>query len=209
MRPQSVVRCAHSSAQGNASRRSSVRRRRATYPRFPTAIAEGAATTRPASQKSAGERGALRSFGRPLGSDGLAHSSRLVCVFAFLLWRCRAAGGHERTDRGPSVRRPARHRRARHDRPRDPVPVEGTQATRFRAHLLDSGRRCGRCAARHCRTEVGCGGCAHGTHPPAAVPSEYSLGPACRLDAIFCCVGGGGLVSGIAAYVKSVRPDVR
>jgi threonine dehydratase len=77
------------------------------------------------------------------------------------------------------------------------------------AHLLDSGRRCGRCAARHCRTEVGCGGCAHGTHPPAAVPSEYSLGPACRLDAIFCCVGGGGLVSGIAAYVKSVRPDVR
>ena len=136
-------------------------------------------------------------------------ASRLVCVFAFLLWRCRAAGGHERTDRGPSVRRPARHRRARHDRPRDPVPVEGTQATRFRAHLLDSGRRCGRCAARHCRTEVGCGGCAHVTHPPAAVPSEYSLGPACRLDAIFCCVGGGGLVSGIAAYVKSVRPDVR
>jgi hypothetical protein len=47
MRPLSVVRCVHSSAQGNASRRSSVRRRRATYPRFPTAIAEGAATTRP------------------------------------------------------------------------------------------------------------------------------------------------------------------
>ena len=29
------------------------------------------------------------------------------------------------------------------------------------------------------------------------------------LHAIFCCVGGGGLVSGIAAYVKSVRPDIR
>jgi threonine dehydratase len=32
------------------------------------------------------------------------------------------------------------------------------------------------------------------------------LGP---LDAIFVAVGGGGLISGIAAYVKRVRPDVR
>src|SRR3954447_22292791 len=29
------------------------------------------------------------------------------------------------------------------------------------------------------------------------------------LDAIFVAVGGGGLISGIAAYVKRVRPDVR
>jgi len=29
-----------------------------------------------------------------------------------------------------------------------------------------------------------------------------------RLDAVFCCVGGGGLLAGVAAYVKSVRPDV-
>ena len=30
-----------------------------------------------------------------------------------------------------------------------------------------------------------------------------------RLDAVFVAVGGGGLVSGIAAYVKSVRPEVK
>ena len=30
-----------------------------------------------------------------------------------------------------------------------------------------------------------------------------------RLDVIFACVGGGGLLSGIAAYVKAVRPDVK
>lgn len=29
------------------------------------------------------------------------------------------------------------------------------------------------------------------------------------LHAIFCSVGGGGLLAGIAAYVKSVRPDIR
>jgi threonine dehydratase len=28
------------------------------------------------------------------------------------------------------------------------------------------------------------------------------------LDIIFACVGGGGLVAGIAAYVKAVRPEV-
>lgn len=27
--------------------------------------------------------------------------------------------------------------------------------------------------------------------------------------AIFCCVGGGGLIAGIAAYVKSVRPEIK
>jgi len=29
------------------------------------------------------------------------------------------------------------------------------------------------------------------------------------IDAIFCCVGGGGLLSGIAAYVKAVRPEIK
>ena len=29
------------------------------------------------------------------------------------------------------------------------------------------------------------------------------------IHAIFCCVGGGGLVAGIAAYVKRLRPEVR
>jgi threonine dehydratase len=29
------------------------------------------------------------------------------------------------------------------------------------------------------------------------------------IEAIFCCVGGGGLLAGIAAYVKAVRPDIK
>lgn len=29
------------------------------------------------------------------------------------------------------------------------------------------------------------------------------------IDAIFCCVGGGGLLAGIAAYVKSKRPEIK
>jgi threonine dehydratase len=29
------------------------------------------------------------------------------------------------------------------------------------------------------------------------------------IHAIFCCVGGGGLISGVAAYVKSLRPDIK
>ncbi len=29
------------------------------------------------------------------------------------------------------------------------------------------------------------------------------------IDAVFCCVGGGGLISGVAAYVKRVRPRTR
>jgi threonine dehydratase len=29
------------------------------------------------------------------------------------------------------------------------------------------------------------------------------------IEAIFCCVGGGGLLTGIAAYVKSVRPEIK
>jgi threonine dehydratase len=29
------------------------------------------------------------------------------------------------------------------------------------------------------------------------------------LDAIFVCVGGGGLLAGVAAYVKALRPDIK
>jgi threonine dehydratase len=29
------------------------------------------------------------------------------------------------------------------------------------------------------------------------------------IDAIFCCVGGGGLIAGIAAYIKAKRPDIK
>eukprot|EP01038_Epipyxis_sp_PR26KG_P005145 gene5145-7165_t len=30
-----------------------------------------------------------------------------------------------------------------------------------------------------------------------------------KIDAIFLCVGGGGLLAGVAAYVKAIRPDVK
>lgn len=29
------------------------------------------------------------------------------------------------------------------------------------------------------------------------------------IEAVFCCVGGGGLLAGIAAYIKSVRPEIK
>ncbi|MEO6118803.1 MAG: threonine ammonia-lyase, biosynthetic, partial [Methylotenera sp.] len=29
------------------------------------------------------------------------------------------------------------------------------------------------------------------------------------IHAIFCCVGGGGLLAGVAAYIKAVRPEIR
>ncbi len=29
------------------------------------------------------------------------------------------------------------------------------------------------------------------------------------IDAVFCCVGGGGLISGVAAYIKRLRPETR
>lgn len=29
------------------------------------------------------------------------------------------------------------------------------------------------------------------------------------IHAIFCCVGGGGLISGVAAYVKQIRPEIK
>jgi len=29
------------------------------------------------------------------------------------------------------------------------------------------------------------------------------------IDAIFCCVGGGGLLAGVAAYIKAVRPEIK
>jgi threonine dehydratase len=30
-----------------------------------------------------------------------------------------------------------------------------------------------------------------------------------HIDAVFCCVGGGGLISGVAAYVKRLRPETK
>jgi len=30
-----------------------------------------------------------------------------------------------------------------------------------------------------------------------------------HIDAVFCCVGGGGLLAGVAAYIKRLRPDTR
>ena len=30
-----------------------------------------------------------------------------------------------------------------------------------------------------------------------------------RLDAVFVAIGGGGLIAGVANYIKAVRPDVR
>ena len=30
-----------------------------------------------------------------------------------------------------------------------------------------------------------------------------------RLDAVFVAIGGGGLISGVANYIKAVRPDVK
>jgi len=29
------------------------------------------------------------------------------------------------------------------------------------------------------------------------------------IDAVFCCVGGGGLLAGVAAYIKAVRPEIK
>ena len=60
------------------------------------------------------------------------------------------------------------------------------------------------------RRPAGARGCATAAAPLRVYPAGSAPASVpCRLDAIFCCVGGGGLVSGIAAYVKSVRPDVR
>jgi len=30
-----------------------------------------------------------------------------------------------------------------------------------------------------------------------------------EIDTIFCCVGGGGLISGVGIYIKSIRPDIK
>lgn len=56
-------------------------------------------------------------------------------------------------------------------------------------------------------------------HPfddPAVIAGQGTLGSEIlrqmsgkRLDGIFCCVGGGGLLAGVAAYVKQVRPEVK
>eukprot|EP01135_Chromosphaera_perkinsii_P003088 Nk52_evm35s234 gene=Nk52_evmTU35s234 len=35
------------------------------------------------------------------------------------------------------------------------------------------------------------------------------VGKGQKLDAVFCCVGGGGLIAGVAAYIKRVNPNVK
>lgn len=30
-----------------------------------------------------------------------------------------------------------------------------------------------------------------------------------HIDAVFCCVGGGGLIAGVAAYIKAIRPEIK
>ena len=30
-----------------------------------------------------------------------------------------------------------------------------------------------------------------------------------KIDAVFCCVGGGGLIAGVVAYIKRLRPDTK
>lgn len=54
-------------------------------------------------------------------------------------------------------------------------------------------------------------------HPfddPAVIAGQGTIGAEIlrqnrQVDGIFCCCGGGGLVAGVAAYVKRVRPDVK
>ena len=56
-------------------------------------------------------------------------------------------------------------------------------------------------------------------HPyddPDVIAGQGTIGdgdpaPACRepIHAIFVAVGGGGLIAGIAAYVKRLRPEIR
>lgn len=29
------------------------------------------------------------------------------------------------------------------------------------------------------------------------------------VEAVFCCVGGGGLLAGVAAFLKAVKPDIK
>ena len=40
---------------------------------------------------------------------------------------------------------------------------------------------------------------------PREILDEYKK----PIHAIFCCVGGGGLLAGVAAYVKAIRPDIK
>ena len=29
------------------------------------------------------------------------------------------------------------------------------------------------------------------------------------MEAVFCCVGGGGLLAGVASFLKAVKPDIK
>lgn len=44
-------------------------------------------------------------------------------------------------------------------------------------------------------------------HPP--LPSTPQIADPAKLDAIFVAIGGGGLIAGIAAYVKALHPHIQ
>jgi threonine dehydratase len=55
----------------------------------------------------------------------------------------------------------------------------------------------------------------HPNHDPAVIAGQGTIGmeilrqhPA-PIDAVFCCIGGGGLIAGVAAYVKRLRPQTK
>ena len=48
-----------------------------------------------------------------------------------------------------------------------------------------------------------------GTIAMEILQAHFQSSDAEPIEAIFCCVGGGGLLAGIAAYVKAVRPEIK
>ncbi len=48
-----------------------------------------------------------------------------------------------------------------------------------------------------------------GTIAMEILQAHFQSSDAEPIEAIFCCVGGGGLLAGIAAYVKAIRPEIK
>ena len=95
----------------------------------------------------------------------------------------------------------------------DAVRRFGVEPMLFGESYDDAADEAARLAAEEGRTMI------HPFDDPAVIAGQGTIGmeilkqfsrasPERRLDVIFCCVGGGGLISGVAAYVKKVRPDV-
>jgi len=70
-------------------------------------------------------------------------------------------------------------------------------------------------ASAHARALASAGAGATFVHPyddPAVIAGQGTVGVEIlrqhtgALDAVFCCVGGGGLLAGVAAYIKRLRP---